>query len=115
VGAALAAGAVAAEAFSVSALDLQPRAVPLAGGSDPFVVAATVWGVVIFVLFLACVAALFDRRFEGMAAIEAERNAARLRSILEQTPVGIVVADAPSGEIRFVNPEAEYLMGHNLA
>ena len=108
-------GVVAAEAYSVSALDLQPRAIPAPGGSDPFVVAATVWGVALFVLFLACVAALFDRRFEGIAAIEAERNAARLRSILEQTPVGIVVADAPSGEIRFVNPEAEYLMGHNLA
>jgi PAS domain S-box-containing protein len=63
---------------------------------------------------LASVAALFDRRFEGMAAIEAERNAAQLRSILEQTPVGIVVADAPSGNIRFANPEAEYLMGHPI-
>jgi PAS domain S-box-containing protein len=111
----VAAGAVLAEAFSVSALDLQPRSIPAPGGSDPFVVAATVWGAVFFVLFLACIAALFDRRFEGLAAIEAERNAARLRSILEQTPVGIVVADAPSGEIRFANPEAEYLMGHNLA
>ena len=111
----VAVGAVVAEAFSVSALDLQPRAIPAPGGSDPFVVAAAVWGVILFVLFLACVAALFDRRFEGMAAIEAERNAARLRSILEQTPVGIVVADAPSGDIRFVNPEAEYLMGHSLA
>ncbi len=113
--AAVGVGAAAAEAFAVMALDLQPRVVPEAGGGDPFVVAATVCGAVAFVLFLACVAALFDRRFEGMAAIEAERNAARLRSILEQTPVGIVVADAPSGEIRFVNPEAEYLMGHNLA
>ena len=111
----LALGAVLAEAFAVAALDLQARAVPVPGGGDPFVVAATVWASVLFVLFLASVAALFDRRFEGMAAIEAERNAARLRSILEQTPVGIVVADAPSGEIRFANPEAEYLMGHNLA
>src|ERR1700761_8095848 len=108
-------GAIGAEAAAVAAFDLEPRATPLPGGGDPFLVAATVAGAVVFVLFLAAVAALFDRRFEGMAAIEAERNAARLRSILEQTPVGIVVADAPSGEIRFVNPEAEYLMGHNLA
>jgi len=111
----LAFGVIAAQAAAVSAFVLEPRTAPLPGGGDPFLVAATVAGAAVFVLFLAAVAALFDRRFEGMAAIEAERNAARLRSILEQTPVGIVVADAPSGEIRFVNPEAEYLMGHNLA
>jgi PAS domain S-box-containing protein len=111
----LALGALLAEAMAASAFDLQPRAAPVAGGGDPFLVTATVAGAAVFVLFLASVAALFDRRFEGMAAIEAERNAARLRSILEQTPVGIVVADAPSGEIRFCNPEAEYLAGHNLA
>jgi signal transduction histidine kinase/NO-binding membrane sensor protein with MHYT domain len=110
----LALGVVAAEAAASSAFVLQPRTPP-AGGGDPFLVGATVAGAAVFVLFLACVAALFDRRFEGMAAIEAERNAARLRSILEQTPVGIVVADAPSGEIQFVNPEAEYLMGHDLS
>ena len=110
----LALGLLAAEAMAGSAFDLQARSTPLPGGGDPFVVATTVAGAAMVVLFLACVAALFDRRFEGMAAIEAERNAARLRSILEQTPVGIVVADAPSGEIRFCNPEAEYLMGHNL-
>ncbi len=113
--AALAFGVLAAEAAAVSGFELQPRQTILAGGGDPFVVAATVAGAAVFVLFLAGVAALFDRRFEGMAAIEAERNAARLRSILEQTPVGIVVADAPSGDIRFCNPEAEYLLGHNLA
>ena len=111
----LASGVLAAEAAAVSAFQLQPRHTPLPGGGDPFVLAVTVAGASVFVLFLACVAALFDRRFEGLAAIEAERNAARLRSILEQTPVGIVVADAPSGEIRFCNPEAEYLLGHNLA
>jgi NO-binding membrane sensor protein with MHYT domain len=79
----VAAGAVAAEAYSVSALNLQPRAIPAPGGSDPFVVAATVWGVVLFVLFLACVAALFDRRFEGMAAIEAELTV-RMQAVLER-------------------------------
>jgi len=111
----LAFGAIAAEAAAATAFDLEARTTPLPGGGEPFLVAVTVAGAAVFVLFLAAVAALFDRRFEGMAAIEAERNAARLRSILEQTPVGIMVADAPSGEIRFVNPEAEYLMGHNLA
>jgi PAS domain S-box-containing protein len=85
-----------------------------AGGLSAFVLAMALGRGVLVILFLASVAALFDRRFEGMAAIEAERNAAQLRSILEQTPVGIVVADAPSGNIRFANPEAVYLMGHPI-
>jgi PAS domain S-box-containing protein len=108
----LAVGMLATQVCATAAFDLQGRADAAPGGLDGFVVAATVGAGAVFVLFLASVAALFDRRFEGMAAIEAERNAARLRSILEQTPVGIVVADAPSGDIRFANPEAEYLMGH---
>ncbi len=109
----LALGMLLCHRASVAAFDLQP-AVGVSGGIDPFFLAIAVSGGLVFVLFLASVAALFDRRFEGMAAIEAERNAAQLRSILEQTPVGIVVADAPSGDIRFFNSEAEYLMGHPL-
>jgi PAS domain S-box-containing protein len=107
-------GFLFAHILAVSAFDLQPRPGAAPPGLDPLLVAAMVAAGTVFVLFLASVAALFDRRFEGIAAIEAERNAARLRSILEQTPVGIVVAEAPTGEISFVNPEAEYLMGHNI-
>ncbi|MDB5461088.1 MAG: sensor histidine kinase, partial [Caulobacteraceae bacterium] len=109
----LTAGMLACHAASVAAFDLRPLTPP-APGVDPFVLALGVGGGVVFILFLASVAALFDRRFEGLAAIEAARNAAQLRSILEQTPVGIIVADAPSGDISFANPEAEYLMGHPL-
>jgi PAS domain S-box-containing protein len=93
---------------------LQPTPVVPPGALAPFEMAMAVAGGCVFIFFLAGVAALFDRRFEGLAAIEAERNAAQLRLILEQTPVGIVVADAPSGEISFVNPEAEFLMGHPI-
>ena len=108
-------GLLAAQALSVDGFDLQAHPAPeAASGAAPLFVALAVGGGAVFVLFLAVVAALFDRRFEGLAAIEADRNAAQLRSILEQTPVGIVVAEAPSGEVRFINPEAENLMGHNL-
>ena len=83
-------------------------------GVDSSGLAYSVAGGTIFVLFLASIAALFDRRFEALAAIEAKRNETQLRAILEQTPVGIIVADAPGGEIRFANSEAEHLMGHPL-
>jgi PAS domain S-box-containing protein len=111
----LAAGMLASHFASVAAFDLQPTGIPVANGLAPFFLALGVSAGVVFILFLSSVAALFDRRFEGQAAIEAERNAAQLRSILEQTPVGIVVADAPSGGIRFANSEAEYLMGHPIS
>jgi PAS domain S-box-containing protein len=110
----LAAGMLACHVASVAAFDLKPTGAAPPGGLEPFFLALAVSAGVVFILFLASVAALFDRRFESQAAIESERNAAQLRSILEQTPVGIVVADAPSGNIRFANSEAEYLMGHPI-
>jgi PAS domain S-box-containing protein len=110
----LAIGMFASHRASLAAFVLTAPAGGGAGGLSAFVLAMALGRAVLVILFLASVAALFDRRFEGMAAIEAERNAAQLRSILEQTPVGIVVADAPSGNIRFANPEAVYLMGHPM-
>jgi PAS domain S-box-containing protein len=86
----------------------------IADGMDRSGLAYAVAGAAVFVLFLASIAALFDRRFEALAAIEARRNENQLRAILEQTPVGIIVADAPGGEIRFANSEAEHLLGHAL-
>ena len=44
--------------------------------------------------------------------IEAERN--RLRQILEQMPIGVVIAEAPSGRLIFHNREAESLWRHPL-
>jgi PAS domain S-box-containing protein len=44
--------------------------------------------------------------------IEAERN--RLRQILEQMPIGVAIAEAPSGRLIFHNREAESLWRHPL-
>jgi PAS domain S-box-containing protein len=44
--------------------------------------------------------------------IEAERN--RLRQILEQMPIGVAIAEAPSGRPIFNNREAESLWRHTL-
>ncbi len=44
--------------------------------------------------------------------IEAERN--RLWQILEQMPVGVIVAEAPSGRLLFCSREAESLLRHPL-
>src|SRR5262245_5383794 len=46
------------------------------------------------------------------AEIEAERD--RLRQILEQMPIGVVIAEAPSGRLIFHNREAESLWRHPL-
>jgi PAS domain S-box-containing protein len=100
---------------AIASLKLDKTALPgPADGVDSSGLAYAVAFGAVYVLFLASIAALFDRRFEALAAIEAKRNELQLRAILEQTPVGIIVADAPSGEIRFANSEAEHLLGHPL-
>src|SRR5882672_5708385 len=40
--------------------------------------------------------------------IEAERN--RLRQILEQMPIGVAIAEAPSGHLIFHNRESEQIL-----
>jgi len=84
-------------------------------GVGPLGLAVAVTTATLFVLFLASLAALFDRRFEAVAAVEAKRSEGQLRAILDQMPVGIIVCDAPSGEPRFFNPEAEHLIGRKAA
>ncbi|MGH9936436.1 MAG: PAS domain S-box protein, partial [Blastocatellia bacterium] len=44
--------------------------------------------------------------------IEAERS--RLKQILEQMPIGVVIAEAPSGRLLFSNAESERLRRHPL-
>jgi PAS domain S-box-containing protein len=51
-------------------------------------------------------------REEARAQMVAER--ARLDAILEQLPVGVLLADYPSGELLFQNAEATRLLGHPL-
>jgi signal transduction histidine kinase len=60
---------------------------------------------------------MFDRRLELLALREAEAlrsSEQRMRAILDQMPIGVVVADATSGEIILSNPEAERALGHQL-
>ena len=45
--------------------------------------------------------------------VEAERD--RLKRILEQMPIGVAIATAPSGQIVFHNPEAVRLLRHPFA
>lgn len=69
----------------------------------------------LFILLLALIAALSDRRFEAIAIREASRSENQLRAILDNLPLGVFVAAAPSGEIRFSNSEAVRLLGRQLA
>jgi signal transduction histidine kinase/NO-binding membrane sensor protein with MHYT domain/ActR/RegA family two-component response regulator len=83
-------------------------------GIDPFTLAIGVAGGTMLILFLALIAALSDRRFEALAAREAQRSEQQLRAILEHLPFGMFVAAAPVGEILFANAEAEKLVGHPI-
>lgn len=71
----------------------------------------------LLLLALALAAAMVDRRLEFMALREAEalrRSEERLRAVLDQMPIGVVVADATSGGLVLSNPEAERSLGHRL-
>ena len=82
------------------------------GGIDAIALATAVASGTLFILFLALIAALSDRRFEAMAAREALRSEQQLRTIIEHLPLGVFVAEAPSGQIRFANGEASRVLGH---
>lgn len=83
-------------------------------GIDPFVLAIGVAAGTLFILMLALIAALSDRRFEAIAVREALHSEKQLRAILDNLPIGIFVAASPSGQIRFANAEATSLLGHAL-
>lgn len=83
-------------------------------GVDPFVLAVAVATGTLFILMLALIAAMSDRRFEAIAIREASRSEQRLRTILDNLPMGVFVAATPSGEIRFANHEAVRLLGQRL-
>ena len=66
----------------------------------------------LLLLFLALIAAMFDRRFIALAVREAHAIAEReayMRDVLGKLPLGVIVA-APSGAIEFVNPAVERLL-----
>jgi PAS domain S-box-containing protein len=88
---------------------------PVDSGIDSLTLAIGVAAGTTFILFLALIAALSDRRFEALTAREAVRSEQQLRQIIEHLPLGIFVAEAPSAEIRFANAEAAKLLGHSVA
>jgi PAS domain S-box-containing protein len=110
--AALGASIVGMHYAAMAAARLVPGPAIASGGAlDSLALAVAVASGTLFVLFLASIAALFDRRFEAIAAVESKRSEEQLRAILDQMPVGVVVAQAPSGAITYANPEAEHLAG----
>jgi PAS domain S-box-containing protein len=50
---------------------------------------------------------------ERLARSQAEQEQVRLTTILEQLPVGVVIADAASGNVIFGNQYLEQLLGHS--
>jgi NO-binding membrane sensor protein with MHYT domain/signal transduction histidine kinase len=97
------------------------EAVPQARHSDmsgvpPQALAIGIAACTLLLLALALAAAAFDRRIELLASREAgllRSSGERLRAILDQMPVGVVVADAIYGEIILSNPEAKRVLGHH--
>ena len=97
-------------------VELLPRTGP-DEGVDTLFLASWVAGGTLALLGLAIVAVIFDRRFEALAAREAEasrRSERQFRSVLDQMPVGVVIA-SPSGEVQFANAEVERLLGHQIS
>jgi PAS domain S-box-containing protein len=56
------------------------------------------------------------RARENAARLASERDAERrqLQTVLEQSPIGLVIADAPSGRIRFMNAKVLEILGHGF-
>ncbi|MBL8266117.1 MHYT domain-containing protein [Steroidobacter sp.] len=79
-------------------------------GADVIMLAVGVAAGTFFILLLTLIAALYDRRVEAMALREALRSEHQLRAILDNLPIGVLVAASPSGEIRFANVEAQRLL-----
>lgn len=84
------------------------------GGVDSLMLAVAVAAGTLFILLLALIAAISDRRFEVAAVREASRSEQQLRAILDHLPIGVFVAVSPSGEIRFANREAVRVLGSSL-
>lgn len=65
--------------------------------------------------FAAAEAALRRRAEDAAALLHArQQSEERLRQVLEQLPVGISIAEAPSGRLLFHNARAVRILGHKL-
>jgi two-component system, OmpR family, phosphate regulon sensor histidine kinase PhoR len=60
---------------------------------------------------------LADQLFykERQARLQAEYERKQLTTILEQLPVGVAIAEAPSGKIAFSNQHLEEILGHSVS
>ncbi|MFC4312815.1 MHYT domain-containing protein [Steroidobacter flavus] len=83
-------------------------------GIDTIVLAIGVAAGTFFILLLTLIAALHDRRLEALALRAALQSEQQLRAVLDNLPIGVLVAAAPAGEIRFANAEAERLLGRPI-
>jgi len=83
-------------------------------GIDSIALAMVVAGGTFFILLLALIAALSDRHIQAVAVREALRSERKLRAIVEHLPLGMYVAEAPSGRILFANAEATKLLRHEI-
>ncbi|WP_256444274.1 MHYT domain-containing protein [Siccirubricoccus sp. G192] len=105
---------------AMAAVSFSPTLQARSGGISDIPAQALAIGIAactLLLLSLALTAAMFDRRLELMASREAEalrRSEQRLRAILGQMPIGVIVADAASGKVVLSNPEAERVLGHPL-
>lgn len=83
-------------------------------GVDSIVLAIGVAAGTFFILLLTLIAALHDRRVEALALQAALHSEQQLRAVLDNLPIGVLVAAAPTGEVRFANAEAERLAGRPI-
>jgi PAS domain S-box-containing protein len=83
-------------------------------GLNPLLMAMDVGVATLVLLVMAVVVAVFDRKLQTLAEREASairRSEQFLRALVEQMPVGVIVAEARNGRLRHVNAEAERLLG----
>ncbi len=63
--------------------------------------------------FAGAEAALRRRAEDAASMLQAQlQSEERLRAVLEQLPVGVTIAEAPSGRLLFHNARAEHILGH---
>ena len=101
----------------MAALDVQIHAgaAGATGPSGQLALAVAVSASTVMLLAMALLTARFDHRREALVQREASallHSERRLRALLDQMPIGALVAEAPSGRILFGNFEAERILGH---
>jgi PAS domain S-box-containing protein len=114
--AALGLGTVAMHYTGMAAMrvSIPPSSTAPLRGLDQLVLAMSVGAATLALLVMAVVVAVFDRKLQLLSEREARtirRNEQFLSALVEQMPVGVIVAEARSGRLRHANAEAERLLG----